>query len=97
MTQEELKLIINELVYNIKNKNYDLSLYFLYWLIKYDKMTIKKKNKFVVIQDLYQKITKIIMILYGFYGILFLKKGNSNLSKETYIQIVALYKLEIIL
>lgn len=44
---DELKFIINEIVYNMKTKNYGGCVYMLSWLVQYDKLSIKKKRHIV--------------------------------------------------
>ena len=90
---EELKLIINEFIYNLKTKNYVNTIYFLFWLVKYDKLTIKKKKRISCHSRFISEDSKnqndFIWLLWD----IVLKEGNTIMSKETYIQIVALYKM----
>jgi hypothetical protein len=44
---EELKFIINDIVYNMKTKNFSECVYMLSWLIQFDKLSIKKKSVIV--------------------------------------------------
>lgn len=44
---EELKFIINEIVHNMKTKNYSECVYMLSWIIQYDKLSTKKKQHIV--------------------------------------------------
>ena len=60
----ELSMIINEFAYNLYNKNINMSFYWLYWLIEWDKVNIKKYGKYIcAYRKKFTKIDKYATIL----------------------------------
>lgn len=43
---EEVKIILNEFVYNLSKHNYDSSIYWIYWIMEWEKINIKKRKEF---------------------------------------------------
>merc|ERR1712159_200697 len=52
-------MIINEFSYSLYNKHINMSFYWLYWLIEWDKINVKKNGKYVCsYRKKYTKIDK---------------------------------------
>lgn len=43
---EEVKIILNEFIFHLLNHNYDYAVYWLYWIMEWEKINIKKKKEF---------------------------------------------------
>ena len=91
---EEIKIILNEFIYYLNNKNYNLSVYMISWLINYDKLCTKKKKKLICHERFSSSIQKvnhtdIIWILWE----IILIESQKRFNKNVYTQIQYLYEL----
>ena len=90
----ELKIILNEFIYYLINKNYNLCVYMLSWIINYDKLSTKKK-KTISCQERYNSNiqkkhqTDIIWFLWEIIII----ESQKKFSKKIYTQVQYLYEL----
>ena len=90
---EEATLVMNEFNYNLINKNYELCVYWLSWIIEWEKKNTKKNKIYMCgyreIQNIDKKNYNDII---WFIWEIILKESN-KLDNEIIIQIHSLYKL----
>lgn len=90
----EIKIMLNEFLFNLLNKNYDGMIYWLSWLIHYDKMSSKKKKALICSKRYNDGIPEKNQtdIVWFFWDIV-TTEANKKLNKKCYTQVVHLFKL----
>jgi hypothetical protein len=89
---EELKLVMNEIYTYLKNNNYDMCLYWIFWIFEWEKRNLKAKNSWhidarkVDVQPKFQ--SDLVWII---WELIHLQCENVNIEKKRHIK--ALYIL----
>jgi hypothetical protein len=91
---DEIKVILNEFLHNMLNKNYEGMLYWISWIIHYEK-NLNKKKKVLTCSKRYNSDIKecyhtdIVWLIWE----IVIQESNKHLNKACYTQIVHLFKL----
>lgn len=90
----EIKIMLNEFLFNLLNKNYDGMVYWLSWLIHYDKMSSKKKKPLICSKRFNEGISdKNQTDIVWFFWDIVITEANKKLNKKCFIQVVHLFKI----
>lgn len=97
----EVRIAMNELVYQMKQRNFDKVLYWLSWMLEWDKLNVKQYGKFKVHPRLVQGVepkfaTNIIWLIWEYINDIRFKvntfTNNNSLTNEDNEQINYLWK-----
>ena len=91
---DEIKVILNEFIHNILNKNYEGMLYWISWIIHYEKNLNKKKKVLACSKRYNSEIkecyhTDIVWLIWD----IVIQESNKHLNKACYTQLTHLFKL----
>lgn len=91
---EEIKVILNEYLHNLTTKNYEGLVYWLSWLINYEKNLLKKKQKLLCSRRYNSGIDeKFHNDIVWFIWEIIVLESNKLLSDKCQTQILELFKL----
>jgi len=89
---EELKLVMNEIYTYLKNRNYEMCIYWTFWIFEWEKRNIKAKNSWHIdVRDVDVLPKFKADLVWVLWELILLEKENK--CNDTKIQIRSLYEL----
>ncbi len=84
---EELKLVMNEIYTYLKNKNYEMCLFWIFWVFEWEKRNLKAKNNWHIdarVVNVHPKFqSDLVWII---WELIFLQCENVNIEKKRHIK-----------